>query len=89
VFGCDHQRGQVHFHAAKFFWDGHARKAQFRGLPQYRKSSSRLFLADGGKIGLNFVDPELIDHAADREMLLCKIFWSEHLGGEDIFKEKS
>ncbi len=46
-------------------------------------------LADGGKIGLDFVGPELIDHAADRKMLLREIFWSEHLGGEDIFKEKS
>ena len=53
------------------------------------RPSSRLFVADGRKIGLDLVGPELIDHAADRKMLLREIFWSEHLGGEDIFKEKS
>jgi hypothetical protein len=89
VLGGDHQGGQVHFHAAKFLWNGHARKAQFRGLAQYRKGSARLFVADGWEIGLNFAGPELIDHAGDREMLLREIFCSKHLGGEDIFKEKS
>src|ERR1700683_657756 len=89
VFGGYHQRGQVHFHAAKFLWYGHARKAQFGGLPQHGKGSARLFLADGRKIGFDFARPELIDHATDRKMLLGEIFRSEHLVGEDIFKEKS
>jgi hypothetical protein len=89
MLGCDHQRGQVHFHAAKFFWNGHARKAQLGGFPQDRKSSARFFLSDGRKIGLDLTGPELIDHAADRKMLLSEIFRSEHLGRERVFEEKS
>ena len=48
-----------------------------------------MFLADGRKIRFDFTGPELVDHAADRNMLSRKIFWSKHLGGERIFKEKS
>ena len=89
VLGGDHQRGQVHFHAAKFLRYGHASKAQFHRLPQHRKGGARLLLADGRKIGFDFAGPELIDHAPDGKMLLREIFRSEHLGREDIFKEKS
>ena len=81
AFRRDHQRRQIHGHAAILLGDRHRGQTQFHRFAQHGHGDARLLFADRRQIRLDFVGPEFVNHVADGEMFLAQIFGRENILG--------